>query len=57
MPVSDMVQGAGLTPQQVADLALEEDRAARRALARGDAPAAWDHTVERDALCRAMPKP
>lgn len=56
MPVSDMVRlGTGnLTPQQLADMALAEDRAARAARARGNQWQAAQHRAESDALCDLM---
>jgi len=57
MPVSDLIRlgSAKLTPQQIADMALQEDQAAR-ALARyrTDHPAIAAHWAERDALCKLL---
>ncbi len=52
-PVSDLValRLARLTPQQAADMALAEDRAARAAWRRGDPATAVQHERERDSLC------
>lgn len=41
---------AKLTPQQSADMALAEDQAARRAIARGDYGIAAAHILERNKL-------
>lgn len=55
-PISDLVERrlAQLTPQQIADLALSEDRQMRSALARHDAEAAAAHKVECERLCRLL---
>lgn len=55
-PVSDIVERrlARLTPQQIADFALWEDAAMRRALQRGDAVGAAQHKLECDRLCRLL---
>lgn len=55
-PISDLVERrlAQLTPQQIADLALAEDRQMRAALARHDAAAAAQHKLECDRLCRLL---
>lgn len=58
MPVSDMIRlgvAGGLTTQQIADLALAEDRAARAARAKGNEAEARAHDREADALARLMP--
>jgi hypothetical protein len=57
MPVSDIIRlgiGERLTSQQIADMALEEDRAARRARDRGDTATATEHSRERDSLCTLL---
>lgn len=57
MPVSDLLRlghGQAMTSQQVADMALHEDRAARAARAKGDIEAALFHEQEADALCRLI---
>jgi hypothetical protein len=48
MPTGDLLRlgVARLTPQQVADMALAEDQARRRALARGDKAEAQEHDTE-----------
>lgn len=55
-PISDLVEHrlARLTPQQIADLALTEERLMRSALARHDAEAAAAHKVECERLCRLL---
>ncbi len=52
MPVSDLTRLglANLTNQQLAELALEADQAARRARKRGDSQAAAEYQAEADAL-------
>lgn len=52
MPVSDMLrlQTANLTSQQIADMALEADREARRLRREGDLDAARLAEQERDQL-------
>lgn len=62
MPIAHLIkQGLAptLTPQQIADLALAEDQAARRANRHylGGLIASIGHIAERDALCSLMPKP
>jgi hypothetical protein len=57
MPVSDIIRlgmGERLTPQQIADMALVEDRRARAARARGDTATALEHDLERDSLCTLL---
>jgi hypothetical protein len=66
MPVSDILERPqpplpwGIqrpTNQQLADMALAEDQARRRALAQGDvagAVAALGYTIERDAICAQL---
>ena len=57
MPVADMIRlgtVARLTSQQIADMALSEDRAARAARARGDTATADSHERERDSLCALL---
>lgn len=57
MPVADMIRLGTVkrpTSQEVADMALSEDRAARAARARGDTATAESHDRERDALCALL---
>lgn len=57
MPVADIMrlgQSGRFTSQQIADMALAEDRAARAARARGDAATADSHERERDSLCALL---
>lgn len=56
MPVADMIRLglARLSSQQIADMALEEDRARRAALARGDMAKALEHDREADSLCALL---
>ncbi len=54
MPVSTMREAAKLTNQQLADFALEEDRAARRARRRGDMAAAALHDRECTSIARLL---
>lgn len=52
MPVSDMIRlGVKLTAQQIADLALQEHRAMRDAMRRGDVALTAMHSDEYNALC------
>jgi hypothetical protein len=54
MPVSDMIQlgtAPNLTPQMIADMALEADREARRLVKAGDLLAAANARRESNALC------
>jgi len=53
MPVSELKHLAGRQPtnQQLADMALAEDRLARAAHSRGDLWQAAQHRAEADALC------
>ena len=57
MPVSDMMRLGTvktLTPQMVADLALEADREARRLVREGDLIAAANARRESIALCELL---
>ncbi len=54
MPVSDILHLARMTNQQLADLALQSDRDARRARGAMDHEAARRHERERDRLLGAM---
>lgn len=56
MPISQLLylRTARLTNQQVADFALEEDRAARAARRRGDSEAAAAHEYEVAQLSRLL---
>lgn len=53
MPLASIMRLAGQRPtsQELADMALSEDRAARAARARGEEEEAKAHEEERDALC------
>lgn len=54
MPISTMREVAKLTNQQLADFALEEDRAARAAARKGDTAQVIVHERERDAIARLL---
>jgi len=56
MPVADILRLglANMSPQQIADMALEEDRAAREAARRGDTDAARLHDMESAKLCALL---
>lgn len=57
MPIAEIIsrgKSGRWTRQQLADMALSEDRAARAARARGDMEAAAGHDRESAALCRMM---
>lgn len=56
MPVAEIVRlnRLRMTSQQLADMALAEDREARRYAANGEAELAAEHDKESAALCRLI---
>lgn len=54
MPISTVRESKSLTNQQLADFALQEDRAARAARKRGDYAGAIEHDRERDAITKLL---
>ena len=57
MPIADMIRLGTvrrMTAQEIADMALSEDRAHRAALARGDTATALAHEAEMISLCALL---